>query len=111
MAENTGITPVMPIGEGMAGGSSFVWIFGLIVLLALFNGGGLFGGGNAAAAALGYENLATSAEIQNGFNAQNSMAQSRDILSAVTGGTPQTNAASTAHESNANNEIKHRNAA
>lgn len=111
MADNTGITPVMPIGDGMAGGSSFMWIFGLIVLLALFNGGGLFGGGNAAAAALGYENLATSQEIQNGFNAQNSMAQSRDILSAVTNGTAQTIAASTANATNAINAIKDGNAA
>lgn len=48
--DNGGITPVMPIGngygDGFGGGGSFMWIFGLIVLLALFNGGGFgFGGG------------------------------------------------------------------
>ena len=44
--DNTGITPVMPVGgmgDGFNGGG-FAWIFGLIVLLALFNGG--FGGNN-----------------------------------------------------------------
>ena len=96
MAENTGITPFVNVGnDGMAGGS-FMWIFGLIVLLALFNGGGLFGGNAATAAALGYENLATSAEVQNGFNAQNSMAFDRDILAAINNGTAQSVAATNA---------------
>ena len=108
--DSTGsITPVFPIGgmgDGMGG--SFIWIFAIIALL-MFSGG--FGGfGNNAAAALGYENLATSAEVQNGFNAQNSMAQSRDILSAVTNGTAQTIAASTANATNAINAIKDGNA-
>ena len=94
MADNS-IMPVMDVGTG-AGSGSFMWIFGLIVLLALFNGGGLFGGGNAAAAALGYENLATSAEVQNGFNAQNSMAFDRDILAAINNGTAQSVAATNA---------------
>ena len=91
----------MDTSTGMGAGT---WIFGLIVLLALFNGG--FGNNNAAAAALGYENLATSAEVQRGFDNQNSMAQSREILSAVTGGTAQTIAASTANATNAINAIK-----
>lgn len=93
MADNS-IMPVMDVGTG-AGSGSFMWIFGLIVLLALFNGGGLFGG-NSAAAALGYENLATSAEVQNGFNAQNSMAFDRDILAAINNGTAQSVAATNA---------------
>ena len=50
--DNGGITPVMPIGngysDGFGGGGSFMWIFGLIVLLALFNGGGFGWGGNGA---------------------------------------------------------------
>lgn len=93
MADNS-IMPVMDVGTG-AGSGSFMWIFGLIVLLALFNGGGLFGG-NSAAAALGYENLATSSEVQNGFNAQNSMAFDRDILAAINNGTAQSVAATNA---------------
>ena len=38
----TGITPVMPMGDGFGGGNAFIWIFGLLILLGLFNGG--FGG-------------------------------------------------------------------
>ena len=110
MESSNGITPVYPMGgDGFGGGSSFMWIFGLLILLGLFNGGGFGLGGNAAAA-LGYENLATSAELQNGFNAQNVQAQTRDILSAVTGGTAQTIAASTANATNAINAIKDGNA-
>lgn len=112
MDTSTGITPVMPIGggyDGFAGGGSFMWIFGLIVLLALFNGG--FGGlGGNSAAALGFENLATSNEVQRGFADQNIQAQTRDILSAVTSGTAQTIAASTANATNAINAIKDGNA-
>lgn len=92
--DSTGIVPVMPMGgagEGF-GGNGFMYIFGLLILLGLFNGG--FGGlGNNAAAALGYENLATSSEVQNGFNNQNSMANQREILSAVNAGTAQAVAA------------------
>ena len=97
MDTSTGITPVMPIGsgygDGFGGGNAFIWIFGLLVLLGLFNGGfGGFGGNNAATA-LGFENLATSNEVQRGFDAQNSMANEREILSAVNAGTAQTVAA------------------
>lgn len=75
MDTSSGITPVMPIGgygDGFAGGGSFMWIFGLLILLGLFNGG--IGGFGNNAAALGYENLATSNEVQRGFDNQNSMA-------------------------------------
>ena len=91
MTEN-GITPVMPIGDSM-GGNSFMWIFGLLILLGLFNGG--FGGfgNNSFANAIGYENLATSNEVQRGFDNQNSMANQRDILAAVNAGTAQSVAA------------------
>lgn len=43
--DSTGITPVMPVGgDGMfGGGNGFLYIFGLLILLGLFNGG--FGGG------------------------------------------------------------------
>lgn len=95
MDNGTGITPVMPIGnygDGF-GGNSFMWIFGLLILMGMFNGGFGGWGGNNAAAALGYENLATSNELQRGFDNQNIQAQTRDILSAVTNGTAQSVAA------------------
>lgn len=75
--------------DGMWGDSSFFWIFALLILA---NGG--FGGlGNNFSNAIGYENLATSNEVQRGFDNQNSMANQRDILAAVNGGTAQTVAA------------------
>ena len=88
--DNNGITPVMPIGNVGSdfGSNSFIWIFGLLILMGMFNGGG-FGFGNNAAAALGYENLATEASVQRGFDSQNSMANEREILSAVNNGTAQ----------------------
>ena len=92
MAMENGITPVMPIDGGF-GGDSFMWIFGLLILLGLFNGGGFGFGGNAMANALGYENLATSNEVQRGFDNQNAMANQREILSAVNAGTAQAIAA------------------
>lgn len=98
--DNTGITPVMPVG----GDGSFMWIFGLLILLGLFNGGGFGFGGNGNTNAL-------SADMQRGFDNQNTMAQTRDILSAVTSGTAQTIAASTQNASNAINAIKDGNAA
>ena len=76
-------------GNGFGDGSAFMWIFALLILA---NGG--FGwGGNNFANAIGYENLATSNEVQRGFDNQNAMANQRDILNAVTTGTAQTVAA------------------
>lgn len=86
----TGDLALMSNGGGL-GGNSFTWIFGLLVLLGLFNGG--FGGFGGNAAALGYENLATSNEVQRGFDNQNLQAQTRDILAAVNNGTAQAVAA------------------
>lgn len=63
---------------------SFVWIFALVVLLMLFGGGGTFAGGNSNA----IQN-----DINRGFDNQNVQAQTRDILSAVSGGTAQAVAA------------------
>ena len=80
-------------GDGF-GGNSFMWIFGLLILMGMFNGG--FGGGwgnNGFANAIGYENLATSNEVQRGFDNQNALASQREILSAVTAGTAQSVAA------------------
>ena len=69
--------------------SSFMWIFALLILA---NGG--FGwGNNGFANAIGYENLATSNEVQRGFDNQNTMANQREILAAVNSGTAQSVAA------------------
>ena len=97
--DTNGITPVMPVG----GDGSFMWIFGLLILLGLFNGGGFGFGGNGNTNAL-------SADMQRGFDNQNTMAQTRDILSAVTNGTAQTIAASTQNATNAISAIKDGNA-
>lgn len=78
-------------GNGMWGdGGAFMWIFALLILA---NGG--FGGfgNNGFANAIGYENLATSNEVQRGFDNQNSMSNQRDILAAVNAGTAQSVAA------------------
>lgn len=77
MDNSTGITPVMPMGnDGFGGGNSFVWIFGLLILLGMFNGGGILGNGNGNSNAI--QN-----DINRGFDTQNLQAQTRDILSAV----------------------------
>ena len=102
--DSTGITPVMNMGnDGGFGLNGLGGIFALLVLLGIFNGG--FGGfgGNGNANAL-------SADMQRGFDNQNTMAQTRDILSAVTSGTAQTIAASTQNASNAITAIKDGNA-
>ena len=95
---DNGITPVMPVGgydSGFGGGNSFMWIFGLLILLGLFNGG--FGGyGNNAA-----QQYATRDQVQAGFDTQNLQSQTRDILAAVNAGTAQSVAATnqTFHDS------------
>ena len=102
--DSTGITPVMNMGnDGGFGLNGLGGIFALLVLLGLFNVGGfgIVGNGNTNA---------LSADMQRGFDAQNTMAQTRDILAAVTNGTAQTIAASTANATNAINAIKDGNA-
>lgn len=74
--------------DGMWGDSSFFWIFALLIL-AGGGFGGLGWGNNGFANAIGYENLATSNEVQRGFDNQNSMANQREILAAVNAGTAQ----------------------
>jgi hypothetical protein len=76
-------------GCGGWGEMSFMWIFALLILA---NGGFGFGN-NGFANAIGYENLATSNEVQRGFDNQNSMANEREILGAVNAGTAQSVAA------------------
>jgi hypothetical protein len=101
--DGTGITPVMPMGDGGFGGSSaLIWIFALLILAGGGFGGGFFGGnGNMNA---------LSADMSRGFSDQNMMAQTRDVLSAVTNGTAQTIAASTQNAANAITAIKDGNA-
>lgn len=92
MNENgTGIMPVMPVGGTADGfGGSGMWLFALLILFGLFNNG--FGGyGNNAA--LGYENLATQASVDRGFDTQNMIANQRETLAAVNAGTAQAVAA------------------
>ena len=97
MAENSGL-------GGFDGG--LTGLIYLAVIFAMFGGGfGGFGfGGNNGVNTL-------NADMQRGFDQQNTMAQTRDILAAVTGGTAQTIAASTANAQNAINAIKDGNAA
>lgn len=81
--------------DGFGGFEGLIY---LAVIASMFGGNGWFGGnanngttdallaasiaGNNTPA-IGYENLATSNEIQRGFDNQNSMANQRDILAAV----------------------------
>jgi len=84
--DSTGITPVVNMGNDNGFGSGFMGIFGLLILLALIGGNGFgFGGNNNTNALQG--------DMQRGFDNQNTMAQTRDILGAVTGGTAQSVAA------------------
>lgn len=66
-------------GDGWGGG---VWWIVILFALMMFSGGW---GNNGFQNAIGYENLATSNEVQRGFDNQNSMANQRDILAAVQG--------------------------
>lgn len=112
MAENTGLSAAdvaLLNNDGMGGGwSGMIWLF---AILALMGGGfGGFGFGNGAGAAL-TAGMATQNDVQRGFDNLGIQNQTRDILSAVTGGTAQTIAASTANATNAINAIKDGNAA
>lgn len=99
-----GITPTYNIGgnnDGFFGGNG-LWLFAILALMWGGNGG-LFGGsGNSNA---------IQADVNRGFDNQNLQAQTRDILGAVTNGTAQTIASSTANATNAINAIKDGNAA
>lgn len=80
--DNSGITPVMPVGGGYGdfGGGGF-WIFALLIL-AMMGGNGFGFGGNGNTNAI-------QADVNRGFDNQNLQAQTRDILSAVNAGTAQ----------------------
>ena len=103
MDSTNGVTPVIPMGgDGFGGSSALIWIFALLILAGGGFGGGLFGGNNGINALNG--------DMQRGFDQQNTMYQVGNILSAVTDGTAQTIAASTANATNAINAIKDGNA-
>lgn len=76
--------------DGWGGGAW--WIIVLFALIFGWNGNNGWGN-NGFANAIGYENLATSNEVQRGFDNQNSMANQREILAAVNSGTAQAVAA------------------
>ena len=77
-------------GGDIWGGNSMMWIFALLILAG--GGFGGWGGGNFANA-IGYENLATQAQVDRGFDTQNMMANQRETLAAVNSGTAQAVAA------------------
>lgn len=71
-------------GYGDGWGGNCWWI--VILFIAMMFGGNWGNwGNNGFQNAIGYENLATSNEVQRGFDNQNSMANQRDILAAVQG--------------------------
>ena len=79
-------------GDGFGFGGGGLWLFAILALM--FGGGNGFGwGNNGFANAIGYQNLATQNDVQRGFDNQNSMANEREILAAVTSGTAQSVAA------------------
>lgn len=91
--ENGTMSPADVVALTQNGGNfgGFEGIIYLALIAGLFGGFGGFGfGGGNAAAAMGY---ATQADMQRGFDAQNSMANQRETLAAVTAGTAQAVAA------------------
>lgn len=104
--ENGGLSPsdvALLNNNGFGDGNAFMWIFALLILANGGFGGG-WGNGNGNSNAI-------QADVNRGFDNQNLQAQTRDILSAVTNGTAQTIASSTANATNAINAIKDGNAA
>ena len=71
------------LNGGLGGTNSWIWIL-LFFGFFLFNNGGMFGGNGS---------YATSNEVQRGFDNQNSVANQREALAAITAGTSQTVAA------------------
>ena len=80
MMSPSDVAVMMKDNDGWGNGMGFMWIFALLILA---NGGFGGWGNNGFANAIGYENLATSSEVQRGFDQQNSMANQRDILATI----------------------------
>jgi hypothetical protein len=91
MGEGTGLSAsdVALLNDGGLGNNSFIWLFAILALM----GGGFNWGNNGFPNAIGYENLATQAQVDRGFDNQNQLANEREILAAVTSGTAQAVAA------------------
>ena len=87
MVTETNGTPII-MGGDSGFGNMGIWGF-LIIALFLMGNGGFGWGNNGFANAIGYQNLATQNDVQRGFDNQNSMANQREILTAVTNGTAQ----------------------
>jgi hypothetical protein len=104
--EGQGITPVMDMNRGYGdygfGGGSGIWLFAILALL--WGGNGAFGGNGTN------NSNAIQADVNRGFDNQNLQAQTRDILTAVTSGTAQTQATSNANTANIVNAVKDGNA-
>lgn len=75
----------MSNNDGMGGNNAFFWIFALLLLGGLGNGG-MYGNGY-------HPQYATQDFVQNGFNFNDLQDQNRDLMGAVTGGTAQSVAA------------------
>lgn len=71
----------MGYGYGDGFGNNCWWI--VLVFFAMMMWGGNGWGNNGFQNAIGYENLATSNEVQRGFDSQTSMSNQRDILASV----------------------------
>lgn len=80
MMSPSDVAVMMKDNDGWGNGMGFMWIFALLILA---NGGFGGWGNNGFANAIGYENLATSNEVQRGFDQQNSMANEREILATI----------------------------
>ena len=83
MGDSSAMSPadIMALSKDGMGDNSLIYMFFIFALLFGWGGNGF--GGNGFQNAIGYENLATSNEIQRGFDNQNSMANEREILAAV----------------------------
>ena len=100
--DTSGIMPTYNVGGDGFGDGMGIWAF--LIFALLLGGNGNFFGGNAG------NSNAIQNDINRGFDNQNLQAQTRDILTAVTNGTAQTQATSNANTSNIINAIKDGNA-
>ena len=89
MTETGALSPAdvmaMTNSEGLGGNNAFFWIFALLLLGGMGNGG-FYGGGYKP-------QYATQGDVQNSFNFSDLQDQNRDILNAVNSGTAQSVAA------------------
>lgn len=85
------IQPVMPVGDGGFGGSSFMYIFALILLIGLFGGGGFgFGGRGPAPATQEYvqsaiDNAGITSQLQQiGLSSANNNYETAQLINSQT---------------------------